>query len=111
MGPNRRARVFLAHNGVCGRCTVKITGPYEIDHILALALGGPDIDANCHPLCEGCHAPKTKDDVRKIAKVRRLIRASDPATRRIVKRKIMGRGFDKGLSKRFDGSVVERETR
>ena len=31
----------------------------EIDHIVPLADGGQDIDANCQPLCLDCHALKS----------------------------------------------------
>lgn len=108
MGKARRARIFLAHHGICGCCTKKILGPYEIDHIVALGIGGPDIDANCHPLCEECHKPKTKSDKGKIAKVKRLIRDGDPETRKATKRPIRSRGFDKTKTRKFDNSVVIR---
>lgn len=54
---------------MCGKLVV-LTYPdpcaFELDHIVALANGGKDIDSNLQVLCsgpKGCHAKKTARDL------------------------------------------------
>lgn len=64
MTPQRRARIFAAHNGHCHKCKRKL-GPadwWDIDHVLALENGGTDEDDNLAPCCDWCHTSKTGDD-------------------------------------------------
>lgn len=51
----RKAR--LAAEPLCRRCRERglVTAATAVDHILPLALGGEDVDANCRSLCEPCH--------------------------------------------------------
>ena len=74
MTPARVARIFAAHDGKCHECKRKLRAgdDYEIDHVLALATGGSDDDANCAPICSGCHLVKTKGDVTAAAKIKRV---------------------------------------
>lgn len=69
-----RARIFAAHDGVCGLSGVKITAgeAWEIEHRIPLALGGTNDDENLYPALVAPHAVKTKADVRNIAKAKRL---------------------------------------
>lgn len=57
---------------VCGRLTAYPHG-FELDHVVRLDRGGPDIEANTQVLCawvgidgtrQGCHAAKTAEEVR-----------------------------------------------
>ena len=82
MTPARRKRIFEAHDGICGYCEEPIDGPFEIDHLLPLALGGADDDGgNTVPMHVECHRLKTfgrkrrreGGDVHRIAKVRRVL--------------------------------------
>ena len=59
------ARVYRMHvsKEPCNRCGVTAQ---QIDHILALALGGTDDWSNLQPLCKPCHKLKTSEDVRLI---------------------------------------------
>lgn len=92
-----RLRIFLAHDGRCHVCkgSIGVGEPWELDHIIALALGGDDAESNLAPAHKkGCHASKTaKADVPAIAKAKRReiahVGASAP------KRPIPGRGFGK----------------
>lgn len=48
------AEVLRRSEGVCGICGGVITGPFDVDHIIPLARGGPHSYANtqaAHPVC------------------------------------------------------------
>lgn len=73
MTPQRRARIFAAHDGRCHKCTRKL-GPsddWDCDHIIALESGGTDDDSNLAPCCDWCHTDKTADDHSTAGKGRR----------------------------------------
>lgn len=72
MTPARRRRILAAYDGRCARLDCEETEGLEIDHIIALALGGKDEDANLEPLCRHHHAAKTVRDVKMIARSKRL---------------------------------------
>ena len=70
----RLAMLFKADNR-CQSCQAKIHPgqKWEIDHIIPLALGGPDSLENMQILCKICHRFKTNQrDITQIAKVKRL---------------------------------------
>lgn len=82
MTAQRVARIYELRNGRCGviredgtygdGCGIEIGfKPYEVDHIIALANGGTDLDDNLQILCRYCHAAKTKEDISKTAKIKR----------------------------------------
>ena len=50
-----------AQHPTCAHCAARgiVKATSQIDHILALALGGEDVDENCQGLCDLCHAIKT----------------------------------------------------
>lgn len=58
----RRRR--LAMFPVCAECARRgiVRATEFIDHVLALALGGEDVDENCQGLCGVCHAIKTAEE-------------------------------------------------
>lgn len=64
---------------------------------------GPE---NLRLRCRGCHKAKSARESADRAKVKRIIRKSDPETRKPSTLK--GRGFDKTLRKRFNGKVERR---
>ena len=77
----RRKRIFEAHDGICAYCGEPIDGPYDIDHLLSLALGGAEDDGgNTVPMHVECRRLKTfgrkrrreGGDVHRIAKIRRV---------------------------------------
>ncbi len=80
----------------------RLVGPFELDHVVPIALGGPDVLANLEALCVPCHKLKTKSDHASIAKAKRL------ANPRKAKRKIASRPFQTKLTRHFDNTVTER---
>lgn len=103
----RKLAIHEAWNGKCGMCrgALPVTGPSVVyDHMLSLMLGGPDENANVQLLCASpCNKIKTAADAKAIAKLRRLIAEPTPS-----KNPIRSRGFDKSLTKGFDGRVRRR---
>ncbi len=69
-----RARIFAQHNGICGLSGVKIKAgeAWQIEHRLALALGGTNEDDNLYPALVEPHKIKTRDDVKALAKAVRI---------------------------------------
>lgn len=63
------ARVELLHimRESCNICGTLYKVTHQIDHILALCLGGSDVWSNYQPLCILCHKKKTEEDMRKLA--------------------------------------------
>lgn len=68
-----RLRLWTERGQCCEACGqfVEYPGGFEVDHIVPLALGGPDDDANKQLLCswvdpdgrrQGCHVDKTRAD-------------------------------------------------
>ena len=68
-----RARVFDKAQGLCHLCGGKIAvaDKWDVDHILALALGGADDESNFAPAHKRCHQDKTRGDVGMIRKADR----------------------------------------
>lgn len=64
-----RYGVIQLHNFTCNDCGFqsKKDSDFDVDHELAIALGGMcyDID-NLRPLCKKCHKKKTKEDMGKL---------------------------------------------
>jgi len=57
-------------------------------------------------MCPAHHALKTPLDIKKIAKVKRILKRLTGARR--ARKKITNRGFDKRLRKKLDGTVEAR---
>lgn len=62
-GMERRARLLIA-SPLCAICLQRglTTAAIEVDHVIPLHQGGPDIDSNTQNLCVPCHQEKTKQD-------------------------------------------------
>lgn len=106
MTPRRRIEVLLKCAGRCAKCKEKLGGRFVVDHVLPLELGGLDEVGNLEALCVPCDKLKTKGDRKRIDKTRRLVKKANAARE---PSRLVSRGFDKTLRKRFDGSVVRRE--
>lgn len=72
--PRVKLRVFEAHGGKCYLSGIKI-GPadkWEVEHILALSLGGENRESNLAPAIPAAHKQKTAEDVKQKAKNERI---------------------------------------
>jgi len=65
---SQRDRIIASQKGKCARCPSE--GPFEIDHIIATALGGTTVRKNLQALCKPCHREKTREDLQ-------MVRATD----------------------------------
>ncbi len=69
----QKVRLFQDAGGICHICGGKIDNElWDVEHVIPLALGGDDAEANMRPAHRQCHAPKTVNDIRVIAKAKRL---------------------------------------
>lgn len=101
----RRGLILERQKRCCARCASpfhadvlsedyggEIVGPFQIDHVLPLELGGADAEANYEALCYPCHKAKTREDVKRIAKAKRQANLLQP--REPSKRPLKSRGFE-----------------
>lgn len=105
------AKVKLAawerSRGQCERCTARIYGDPQYDHIVPDAVGGANDLDNCQVLCRACHGVKTsKTDVPEIAKTKRVQKKragiKTPKSRPLPGTKASG------WRKRMDGTAERR---
>jgi 5-methylcytosine-specific restriction endonuclease McrA len=114
MTKKRRAEAFLACRGRCVACGERLTGDYQVDHRVPLALGGSEAVENLECLHVECHSAKTKTDVKRIAKAVRIAKKNglQPWDRKprkpIPSRPLQSRGFNPNLRKRMSGVVEVR---
>lgn len=102
--PKERLRLFTLHGGICWLCGSKIDGvreAWEVEHTLALALGGDNSDDNLRPAHVRCHKAKTAVDVAKTAKANRQ-RARHLGAR-------TSRWPKSAFKRRVDGTTVRRD--
>lgn len=69
---NIRKAVLARDGRVCNSCGKPCPDDAEVDHSIPLALGGTDEADQCRVLCKGCHKRKTRGDITRIAKARRV---------------------------------------
>lgn len=114
--------VFLRQGVPCAKCPaiLKLEG-FEMDHIQPLDALGRQTPDNWQALCPACHLVKTRIDnarAKKGARVRgetgqlkRRREAGPTFTSRNDLALRPSRGFDKTLTRGFDGKVRNREAR
>jgi 5-methylcytosine-specific restriction enzyme A len=91
-----KARRRIVEERSAGHCAYPgclVSSHLEIDHVIALELGGRDDDENLVALCREHHRQKSVLDMKLIAKARRIIARQD-GTRR-PRKPIPGRPFGK----------------
>ena len=103
----RKAEIHHDQDGSCAECDDWIMlAETQWDHILPLCLGGSN-DNNWQGLCMKCHAGKTKKEAGMRAKADRQRKTWLGIKKRRFP-KMVGRGFNKRLRRRFDGTVEGR---
>lgn len=72
--PRVRARIFLAHDGICFLTKHKIApaDQWDLDHKTALCNGGLHVESNLVPVLRAPHRIKTISDVKAKAKSDRI---------------------------------------
>jgi 5-methylcytosine-specific restriction endonuclease McrA len=111
-----KAAVLQRSAGMCEALGCDRVGR-DFDHIRPVAIGGDNSYDNCQLLCRPCNAAKGIVEGRDAAKAdRQGGRSGQYARRQRAKeegrhRPIAGRGFDKGWTKRMDGTTIKRETK
>lgn len=109
LSKKQQAELFLEHGGRCEECKQKIHGGFEVDHRIALCLGGRHVWANLRPLHPACHKLKTKLDEQADGKCDRII-AREDGTRR--ERQAIPRRADKPtMTRGFDGKIKPRRSK
>lgn len=103
-----RVKLFQDHQGICHICGGKIHGGerWDVEHIIPLAMGGDDTEANWRPAHAKCHKTKTAKDFTDIAKAKRR------QARHIgikVSKSPLPFGKQSRFKKKMDGTVVIRE--
>lgn len=105
----QRAEAFLRAEGRCQcGCGTKITGPFDINHKIPLAHGGKHEPGNWEVLLPEHHRELTKVHATQTAKIKRLLIKHDPDREKPISR-IANRGFDKTVTRGFDGQVRKRK--
>lgn len=105
--PRQRSAILAVHGGLCALCGRPVGCVYQLDHRLALALGGADEAANLdvvHPVCH--RRLKTVNDVRMIRKANRVGKKHRGEKR--PKGTICSAGFPKHLRRKLNGTVERR---
>lgn len=69
----KRLAIFERAKGVCYLCEqrIQVGQPWDVEHRIPLALGGADDESNMLPAHRACHAPKTAEDLGRVAKAKR----------------------------------------
>ena len=104
MSQARRLRIWERDGGVCYLCETKVKADeeWDVEHVLAWGLSFDDSDENLKVAHKyGCHAEKTKGDVKRIAKAKRQGGETGQAARRAKNgAQLKGRPFPKGGPKK-----------
>ncbi len=64
--------VGLVEEVYCEKCGQPTKGRFQLDHVIADALGGKPVIENCELICEPCWQVKNPEDTKKAAKVKRV---------------------------------------
>jgi 5-methylcytosine-specific restriction endonuclease McrA len=104
--PTEKLRIFERLGGVCHLCGSKIQAGqrWDLEHVVALAIGGEDNDENLGVAHRKCHAAKTVADIARIAKAKR-VRQKHFGARRDSKWPC---SRDSAWKKKLSGEVVRR---
>ena len=69
----RRQELFQSHAGLCHICggKIQVGEAWDVEHIIPIAMGGEDDEANWALAHRKCHRGKTSEDVGNIARAKR----------------------------------------
>ncbi len=104
--PRVRQRVFDAHDGIChltGRA-IQPGEAWELEHVVALILGGEHRESNMAPALKEAHKRKTATEMAvksKIARVRK---------KHIGIKQEKPNGFSKRFKRKKNGDVIDTRT-
>ena len=105
--PKAKTALWQQQDGRCAECREPaVLGKIQWDHVLPLCLGGTNGE-NWQGLCLTCHATKTRREAAMRAKADRQRKFHEGLKKRRGP-KLVGRGWDKRLRRRFDGAVEVR---
>ncbi|WP_037076166.1 HNH endonuclease [Neorhizobium vignae] len=106
--PDRvKVRVFEREGGICHLTGAKIDpvrDEWDLDHKMALILGGQHRESNLFPALRGPHRKKTAVEMGVKSKIARVKK------KHMGLRKTEGRGFSQRLRQRMDGTVYDKQT-
>lgn len=111
LSTTQRLALFLTANGACQACGWRLTPGtrWEIDHIIPIALGGDNTEANLQVLCAACHGSKTaRQDAPRLAKAARQRARHLGATQA---QSLIPGSRRSAWQKRVDGRVQRRSAR
>lgn len=101
-----RAQGFERAQGHCEDCGAKLfPGNVEYDHVIPASEGGGNDLGNLQCLCRACHGVKTKQDVKDIARIRRVRDKNTGAAR---KRSKFPTSRDGKFKQKISGEIVPR---
>lgn len=106
MSPTKRLKIFQALRGECHICggSIKPGEAWEIEHLIPIGLGGADDATNFRLAHKGCHKDKTREDVGRIAKAKRIERRHIG----VRKKSRMPGSKDSKWKRKLNGQVVAR---
>lgn len=104
-----RLKIFHRANGHCELCGIRVRGRWIAGHIIPHSVGGRTTIENGRVECLACARKTHADDTDAAARCkRREGKTGQYARRKKNGPQLKSRGFNRSLSKKFDGSVVKR---
>ncbi len=105
-------KIIARQGGLCATCGAAFDldrgDRVEIDHAVPVALDGSNEAENVQALCPGCHREKTRGDITRIAKAKRVAAKHD-GTYRPARHPVPGSRRTR-LKKALNGAVIDRAT-
>lgn len=115
----RIGELLKRQRGLCASCPavlakinngmVFICAPFDVDHVHPLNLLGSQDDDNLQCLCVPCHKAKTKTDIKRIAKGRRVRTDEERHASRMKAKATLTREVFK-RERRAEAKIVSRNT-
>jgi 5-methylcytosine-specific restriction protein A len=101
LSPAKRKAFFKAHGGICYLCGGLINPvreAWQVEHYVAIGMGGTDTQGNRELVHAKCHLSKSRQDVKDIALAKRRETKNMGATPP-PRRPIQSQGFPKARAK------------